>query len=323
MPTAVQVRRTGGPEVLEVAEVEIGTPGPGELLVDVAAAGVNYIDTYQRSGLYPVPLPYILGLEGAGTVVAVGSDVRGFSEGDRVAWQGVPGGYAQRALVPADLAVHVPDGVTDQMAAAVPLQGITAHYLVTSTYPVKEGETILVHAAAGGVGLLLIQLAKARGARVIGTVSTAEKEALAREAGADEVIRYDQVNFADATRKLTDGEGVHVVYDGVGKSTVDGSLASLRKRGLLALFGAASGPVPPIDPQQLNKAGSVYLTRPDSDDYVQTRAELEWRIGDLFAAMVDGSLKVRIGATYQLTDARQAHEDLQARKTAGKVLLIP
>ncbi|MFI9744627.1 quinone oxidoreductase family protein [Streptomyces sp. NPDC052494] len=323
MPTAVQVRRTGGPEVLEVAEVEIGTPGPGELLVDVAAAGVNYIDTYQRSGLYPVPLPYILGLEGAGTVVAVGPDVRGFSEGDRVAWQGVPGGYAQRALVPADLAVHVPDGVTDQMAAAVPLQGITAHYLVTSTYPVKEGETILVHAAAGGVGLLLIQLAKARGARVIGTVSSAEKEALAREAGADEVIRYDQVNFADVTRKLTDGEGVHVVYDGVGKSTVDGSLASLRKRGLLALFGASSGPVPPIDPQQLNKAGSVYLTRPDSDDYVQTRAELEWRIGDLFAAMADGSLKVRIGATYQLTDARQAHEDLQARKTAGKVLLIP
>ncbi|MFJ2746277.1 quinone oxidoreductase family protein [Streptomyces sp. NPDC087440] len=323
MPTAVQVRRTGGPEVLEVAEVEIGAPGPGELLVDVAAAGVNYIDTYQRAGLYPVPLPYTLGLEGAGTVVAVGQDVRGFAEGDRVAWQGVPGGYAQRALVPADAAVHVPDGVTDQMAAAVPLQGITAHYLVTSTYPVKEGETILVHAAAGGVGLLLIQLAKARGARVIGTVSTAEKEALAREAGADEVIRYDQVDFADATRKLTDGEGVHVVYDGVGKSTVDGSLASLRKRGMLALFGAASGPVPPIDPQLLNKAGSVYLTRPNSDDYVQTRAELEWRIGELFAAMADGSLKVRIGATYQLADARQAHEDLQARKTAGKVLLIP
>ncbi|MEV6201363.1 quinone oxidoreductase [Streptomyces sp. NPDC051771] len=323
MPTAVQVRRTGGPEVLEVAEVEIGAPGPGELLVDVAAAGVNYIDTYQRAGLYPVPLPYTLGLEGAGTVVAVGPDVRGFDEGDRVAWQGVPGGYAQRALVPADSAVRVPDGVTDQIAAAVPLQGITAHYLVTSTYPVKEGETILVHAAAGGVGLLLIQLAKARGARVIGTVSTAGKEALAREAGADEVIRYDQVDFAEATRKLTDGEGVHVVYDGVGKSTVDGSLASLRKRGLLALFGASSGPVPPMDPQQLNKAGSVYLTRPNSDDYVQTRAELEWRMDELFAAMVDGSLKVRIGATYQLTDARQAHEDLQARKTAGKVLLIP
>ncbi|MFE9045508.1 quinone oxidoreductase family protein [Streptomyces sp. NPDC007818] len=323
MPTAVQVRRTGGPEVLEVAEVAIGAPGRGELLVDVAAAGVNYIDTYQRAGLYPVPLPYILGLEGAGTVVSVGPDVRGFDVGDRVAWQGVPGGYAQRALVPADAAVRVPDGVTDQMAAAVPLQGITAHYLVSSTYPVKEGETILVHAAAGGVGLLLIQLAKARGARVIGTVSTAEKEALAREAGADEVIRYDQVDFADATRKLTDGEGVHVVYDGVGKSTVEGSLASLRKRGMLALFGASSGPVPPIDPQLLNKAGSVYLTRPNSDDYVQTRAELEWRIDELFAAMADGSLKVRIGATYQLTDARQAHEDLHARRTAGKVLLIP
>ncbi|MFJ4879544.1 quinone oxidoreductase family protein [Streptomyces sp. NPDC088745] len=323
MPTAVQVRRAGGPEVLEVADVEIGAPGPGELLVDVAAAGVNYIDTYQRAGIYPVPLPYVLGLEGAGTVVAVGPDVRGFDEGDRVAWQGVPGGYAQRALVPAAASVRVPDGVADQLAAAVPLQGITAHYLVASTYPVKEGETILVHAAAGGVGLLLTQLAKARGARVIGTVSTAEKEALAREAGADEVIRYDRVNFADATRKLTDGEGVHVVYDGVGKSTVEGSLASLRKRGMLALFGAASGPVPPIDPQLLNKAGSVYLTRPNSADYVQTRAELEWRIGELFAAIADGSLKVRIGATYPLADARRAHEDLQARKTTGKVLLIP
>ncbi len=309
--------------MLEVTDVEIGAPGPGELLVDVAAAGVNYIDTYQRAGLYPVPLPCTLGLEGAGTVAAVGPGVRGFAEGDRVAWQGVPGGYAQRALVPADSSVRVPDGVTDQLAAAVPLQGITAHYLVASTYPVKEGETILVHAAAGGVGSLLIQLAKARGARVIGTVSTAEKEALARAAGADEVIRYDQVDFADATRKLTGGEGVHVVYDGVGKSTVDGSLASLRKRGMLALFGAASGPVPPIDPQLLNKAGSVYLTRPNSEDYVQTRAELEWRIGELFAAIADGSLKVRIGATYQLGDARQAHEDLQARKTTGKLLLIP
>ncbi|WP_158889983.1 quinone oxidoreductase family protein [Amycolatopsis anabasis] len=323
MPTAVQVRQTGGPEVLEVAEVETGEPGPRELLVDVAAAGVNYIDTYQRAGIYPIPLPHTLGLEGAGQIAAVGSDVNGFAPGDRVAWQGVPGSYAQRALVPADSAVRVPDGVSDQLAAALPLQGITAHYLVASTYPVQEGETILVHAAAGGVGLLLIQLAKARGARVIGTVSTAAKEALAREAGADEVIRYDQVDFAEATRKLTGGEGVHVVYDGVGKSTVDGSLASLRKRGLLALFGASSGPVPPIDPQRLNKAGSVYLTRPTSGDYVQTREELEWRIGELFAAVADGSLQVRIGATYPLADARQAHEDLQARKTTGKVLLIP
>ncbi|GHD99436.1 quinone oxidoreductase family protein [Streptomyces alanosinicus] len=323
MPTAVQVRQTGGPEVLEVAEVEVGDPGPRQLLVDVAAAGVNYVDTYQRSGLYPIPLPYTLGLEGAGKVAAVGADVTGFAPGDRVAWQGVPGSYAQRALIPADAAVHVPDGVTDQIAAAVPLQGITAHYLVTSTYPVKSGEAILVHAAAGGVGLLLIQLAKARGARVIGTVSTAAKEKLAREAGADDVIRYDQVDFASAVRNLTAGEGVHVVYDGVGRSTLDGSLNSLRKRGLLALFGASSGPVPPIDPQRLNKAGSVYLTRPDIDDYSQTREELEWRIGELFAAVADGSLKVRIGATYSLTDARQAHDDLHARTTTGKVLLIP
>jgi len=323
MPTAVQVTKIGGPEVLTVAEVEVGDPGPRELLVDVAAAGVNYIDTYHRSGIYPIPLPFVLGMEGAGTVAAVGGEVTEFAPGDRVAWQGSIGSYAQRKLVPADIAVKVPDGVSDELAAATLLQGVTAHYLVTSTYEVKPGDDILVHAAAGGVGLLLVQLAKARGARVIGTVSTAEKEQLAREAGADDVIRYDDVDFAEATRKLTGGEGVSVVYDGVGKSTVDGSLASLKPRGLLALFGAASGPVPPIDPLQLLKGGSLYLTRPTTGDYVHTREERDWRANELFDAVLDGSLNIRVGGRYPLADARQAHEDLQGRKTTGKLLLIP
>ncbi|GHF28556.1 quinone oxidoreductase [Amycolatopsis deserti] len=323
MPTAVQIRRTGGPEVLEAGDVEIGDPGPGELLVDVAAAGVNYIDTYQRGGIYKIDLPATLGMEGAGTVAAVGEGVSGFAVGDRVAWQGVLGGYAQRALIPASAAVPVPEGVSAETAAATMLQGITAHYLVRSTYEVQDGDTILLHAAAGGVGLLLTQLAKARGARVIGTVSTEEKAALAREAGVDEVIRYDQVDFAEEVRRLTGGEGVAAVYDGVGKSTFDGSLASVRVRGFLVLFGAASGPVPPFDPQRLNAAGSVYLTRPTSAHYVRTREELEWRTGELFEAVASGALKVRVGAKYPLAEAAKAHEDLQGRRTTGKVLLIP
>jgi NADPH2:quinone reductase len=323
MPTAVQVRQTGGPEVLEPAEVEVPDPGAREILVDVAAAGVNYIDTYQRAGIYPIELPFVLGQEGAGTVVAVGGEVNEFAPGDRVAWQGSLGSYAQRKLVPADIAVRVPDGVSDEIAAATMLQGITAHYLVASTYEVKEGDDVLIHAAAGGVGLLLVQLAKARGARVIGTVSTEEKEKLAREAGADEVIRYDEVNFAEEARKLTGGEGVAVVYDGVGKTTVDGSLASLRVRGMLALFGASSGPVPPIDPQRLNSGGSLYLTRPTCAHYTRTRNELDWRANELFKAITDGSLNIRIGGRYPLADARRAHEDLQGRRTTGKLLLIP
>jgi NADPH2:quinone reductase len=323
MPTAVQVRKTGGPEVLELTEVDVANPGPREILVDVAAAGVNYVDTYQRAGIYPIELPFVLGLEGAGTVVAVGAAVNEFAPGDRVAWQGSLGSYAQRKLVPADIAVRVPDGVSDEIAAATMLQGITAHYLVASTYQVKEGADVLIHAAAGGVGLLLVQLAKARGARVIGTVSTEEKEKLAREAGADEVIRYDEVNFAEEARKLTGGEGVAVVYDGVGKTTVDGSLASLRVRGMLALFGASSGPVPPIDPQRLNSGGSLYLTRPTCAHYTRTRNELDWRANELFKAITDGSLNIRIGGRYPLADARRAHEDLQGRRTTGKLLLIP
>jgi NADPH2:quinone reductase len=323
MPTAVQVTKTGGPEVLEPAEVDVAAPKSGELLVDVAAAGVNYIDTYQRQGVYPMELPVVLGLEGAGTVTEVGPDVDGFQPGDRVAWQGSIGSYAARKLVPASVAVKVPEGVSLETAAATMLQGITAHYLVASTFEVKPGHDVLVHAAAGGVGLLLVQLAKARGARVIGTVSTEEKEKLAREAGADEVIRYDRDDFAKVTRELTGGEGVDVVYDGVGKDTVDGSLASLKVRGLLALFGAASGPVPPIDPQRLNSGGSLYLTRPTSVHYVRTREELDWRAKELFDAIQAGELTVRIGGKYPLADARRAHEDLQGRRTTGKVLLIP
>lgn len=324
MPTpAVRIQQTGGPEVLEFTEVEVGEPGPGELLVEVAAAGINYIDTYQRGGLYPVQLPLVLGLEGAGRVAAIGSGVTEFAVSDRVAWQGVPGGYAGQALVPASAAVRVPDEVSDDVAAATLLQGITAHYLVTSTYPVQEGDAVLVHAAAGGVGLLLTQLAKAKGARVLATVSTEEKERLAREAGADEVIRYDQVDFAEATRKLTDGEGVAAVYDGVGKSTVDGSMASVRRRGMLVLFGNASGAVPPVDPLRLNAAGSIFMTRPKSGDYTATREELDWRAGELFGAVAEGSLKIRIGGTYPLADARRAHEDLEGRRTTGKLLLKP
>ncbi|GAB3492446.1 quinone oxidoreductase family protein [Amycolatopsis cihanbeyliensis] len=323
MPTAVRVRQHGGPEVLEVAEVDTAAPGPGELTIDVAAAGVNYIDTYLRSGVYPHDLPFTLGQEGAGRVSAVGGEVREFAVGDRVAWQGALGGYARQAVIPAGAAVRVPDGVSDEVAAAVMLQGMTAHYLVASTYPVQPGDTVLVHAAAGGVGLLLVQLARARGARVLGTVSTAEKERLAREAGADEVIRYTEVDFAEQVRRLTGGEGVAAAYDGVGRSTVDGSLASLRPRGMLALFGAASGPVPPLDPQRLNAAGSVFLTRPSLPHYTATRAELDWRAREIFDAVTSGSLHVRIGASYPLSEARRAHEDLEGRRTTGKLLLLP
>jgi NADPH2:quinone reductase len=323
MPKAVVVRATGGPEALEIADVEAPSPGPGELLVDVAAAGVNFIDCYHREGRYPLSLPFGPGLEGTGRVSAVGPDVAGFAVGDRVAWAQSLGSYAEQAVVPAKVAVPVPEGVDDDTAGALLLQGLTAHYLVASTYPVQKGDTVLVHAAAGGVGLLLVQLAKARGARVIGTVSTEAKEALAREAGADEVIRYDLVDFATEVRELTDGVGVEAVYDGVGKTTFDGSLASLKPRGMLALFGGSSGAVPPFDPQRLNEAGSVFLTRPSLGAHVATREELEWRAGELFAAVVGGSLTVRIGGRYPLAEAQRAHEDLEARRTTGKLLLAP
>jgi NADPH2:quinone reductase len=307
--------------VLEYTEIDRPSPRKGELLVDVAAAGVNYIDTYHRSGGYPRDLPFVLGLEGAGTVAEVGADVDGFAPGDRVAWMGVPGSYAEQVAISADAAVRVPDDIADEQAAAALLQGVTAQYLVTSTYPVRAGDDVLVHAAAGGVGLLLVQLAKARGARVIGTVSTAEKEELARQAGADEVIRYTEADFSAETRRLTDGKGVRVVYDGVGRTTFEGSLASLAPRGLLALFGASSGPVPPFDPQRLNAAGSLYLTRPTTVHYTATPAELRERAGEVFGAMAAGTLSVRIGGRYPLAEAARAHEDLQGRRTTGKLLL--
>lgn len=318
---AIQVREHGGPEVLTYTDVEIGDPGEGELLVDVAAAGVNYIDTYYRSGAYPAELPFTIGVEGAGVVRAVGNGVEGFGTGDRVAWTMAPGSYAAQAVVPASAAVRIPEGVDTELAAAVLLQGLTAHYLLKSVYPVQPGDPIIVHAAAGGTGLLLTQYGRWLGARVFGTTSTPEKEQLAVAAGAEAVFGYD--DFADRARELTDGAGVAAVYDGVGKTTFDGSLAALRRRGTLALFGAASGPVPPVDPQRLNTAGSVYLTRPTLKHFIADREELDWRASELFAAVAEGVLDVRIGGRYPLSDAARAHEDLQARRTTGKLLLLP
>jgi NADPH:quinone reductase len=320
---AIQVTETGGPDVLRLAQLPDPEPGAGQLLVKVAAAGVNYIDTYHRSGAYPMPLPFIPGSEGAGTVTAVGSDVGDIAVGDRVAWAMSPGSYAELVVVPAEKVVAVPAGVDTDIAAGCLLQGMTAHYLTVSVHAVQPGETVLVHAAAGGMGLLLTQLATARGGRVIGTVSTAAKEKLAREAGATEVIRYTEIDdVAGEVRRLTGGEGVAAVYDGVGASTFDASLTSLRPRGMLALYGAASGPVPPVDPQRLNSAGSVFLTRPKLADYVPTREELHWRAGEVFDAILSGSLRITIGGRYPLADAAQAHQDLQGRLTTGKLLLM-
>jgi NADPH2:quinone reductase len=315
---AIVVTEFGGPEVLKVTDYEDPQPGQGEIVVDVAASGVNFRDVYERTGIYPKPLPYIPGAEGAGRVSAVGQGVTGVQVGDLVGSAELKGAYAERAVVAADRTVPVGE-VGPESAAAVLLQGLTAHYLSHSTYAIKPGETALVHAAAGGVGLLLTQMVKLRGGRVIGTVSTAEKEKLARDAGADEVVRYD--NFAEEVRRLTGG--VHVVYDGVGKTTFDGSMSTLRPRGMLALYGAASGPVPPVDPQRLNAAGSLFLTRPTLGHYVATREELLWRTGDLFGWIAAGDLSVHIGGRYPLEEARKAHEDLEARRTTGKLLLIP
>jgi NADPH:quinone reductase len=321
---AIQISTAGGPDVLTPTELTDPQAGPGTLLVEVAAAGVNYIDTYQREGIYPMTLPYVPGLEGAGRVRAVGEGVTEFAAGDRVAWAESLGSYAELAAVAADKAVSVPDALPDEVAAAVPLQGMTAHFLVTDTHPVQAGEDVLVHAAAGGLGLMLTQLATARGARVIGTVSTPEKEELARGAGAAEVIRYTEVDdLAAAVRERTGGAGVHVAYDSVGATTFDASLASLRRRGMLVLCGASSGPVPPVDPQRLNAAGSVFLTRPKLFDHIATREELTARAAAVYSAVADGTLDVRIGHRYPLAEARAAHEDLQARRTTGKLLLIP
>lgn len=321
---AVVVHSPGGPQALVVEERPDPRPEQGQVLVDVRAAGLNYIDVYQRTGKYPLPTPFVAGSEGAGVVAAVGPGIDEVQVGDAVAWAMVPGaGYAQRVVVPADRLVPVPAGVDLETAAAVMLQGMTAHYLVTSTCPLAEGSVALVHAAAGGVGLLLTQAAVARGARVIGTTSSQEKARLAGEAGASDVIRYDEVDVAEQVRRLTDGRGVDVVYDGVGRATWEGSLDSLRPRGLMVLFGAASGAPDPVDPNVLNTKGSLFLTRPSLAHHIATREELLWRAGDFFDLVQSGALSVRIGARYPLAEAGRAHEDLEARRTTGKSLLLP
>ncbi|MET3774374.1 quinone oxidoreductase family protein [Arthrobacter nitrophenolicus] len=321
MTHAIVARQAGGPEVLVYEESEPPAPGPRQLLVKVRAAGVNFIDTYKRSGTYKVPFPFTPGSEAAGTVEAVGEGVTAFSVGDRVATAEGVNSYADYMLVSEDAALPVPRGLDDFTAAALPLQGMTAHFLMNSTFKVEPGHTVLLHAGAGGVGLLLIQMLKSRGAEVITTVSTDEKEQLAHAAGADHVVRYDR--FAQHVREITGGTGADVVYDGVGKDTFDGSLDALRVRGTLVLFGAASGPVPPVDPQRLNSGGSLFLTRPTIAHHLRDAAERRWRSNEIFTAAADGSLKVRIGARYPLSQAAQAHRDLEGRRTTGKVLLVP
>ena len=320
---AVVVTEPGGTDVLEVQELARPEPGPGQLLVEVAASGVNFIDVYRREGRYPVPTPFVLGGECAGRVVEVGAGVTEFVHGDLVASANAPGSHAEFALVAAADAVPVPDGVTAELAAAVLLQGVTAHYLVNSTYPVKPGETALVHAAAGGVGQLLVQLAKGRQAQVIATVGSAAKVEIARDRGADHVIRYDEVDdLAHAVREIVPS-GVHVVYDGVGQATFEASLGSLRRRGMLVLYGAASGPVPPFDLQRLNPAGSLYVTRPTIVHYAADREELLWRAGDVLAAIGSGELQVEIGGRYSFEDVKQAYADLEGRRSTGKLLIVP
>jgi len=320
---AIRVHAYGAPDVLQLETIADPSPGPGQIRVRVEASGVNYMDVYQRTGLYPVPLPFTPGSEAAGTVDAVGPGVSGFAVGDRVASAMAPGAYATAQLVPAAMALHLPPDVSTHQAAAVLLQGMTAHYLATSTFPLAAGQTALIHAAAGGTGLLLTQIAKRRGARVIGTVSSAAKADLARSAGADAVIRYDQQPFDVEARRLTNGVGVDVVYDSVGATTFEASLRSLRRRGTLVIFGASSGPVPPIDVQILNRSGSLFLTRPTLKDYIADPAELAGRAHDLFTWIADGTLTVRIGHEYPLKDAAEAHRALEGRATTGKVLLIP
>lgn len=318
------VTEHGDLDVLELRPIEVADPGPGQVRVAVAAAGVNFIDNYQRQGIYPIPTPFVAGGEGAGTVEAIGPDVTDIAVGDVIAWSDAPGSAAGLVLVEAAKAVPVPARVPVETAAAAMLQGMTAHYLVNSTYPVQAGDDVLIHAAAGGVGQLLIQLVKAKGGRVIGTVSTAEKAAKAAALGADDLINYRESSDVAATvRELTGGRGVAVVYDGVGKDTFEGSLRSLRRRGMLVLFGAASGQVPPFDLQRLNGAGSLFVTRPTLAHYVATRAELLERGGAILDAVAAGGLSIEIGGRYPLAEARRAYEDLLARRTTGKLLLIP
>jgi NADPH2:quinone reductase len=320
---AVRIHEFGGPEVMRYEDVPTPTPGPGQVLVRLAAAGLNYIDVYQRTGLYPNKLPYTLGLEGSGTVADLGPNVSGFKEGDAVAYTGVPGSYAEAVLVPAVSLVRMPGNVDVKVGAAAMLQGMTAHYLAYTTYPLKSGDACLVHAAAGGVGLLLVQMAKQCGARVFGTVSTQEKAALAREAGADAVILYTQQDFEAEVKRLTDGKGVQVVYDSVGKDTFDKSLNCLAPLGYMVLYGQSSGSVPPFDPAILNAKGSLFLTRPSLFHYTADRASLEKRAGEVLGWVASGQLKLRMEHTFPLAKVAEAHQSLEGRKTTGKVLLIP
>jgi len=320
---AIQVSQAGGPEVLTLVDVATPELKPNEALVQIKAAGVNFIDVYFREGRYPAPLPFINGQEAAGVIIEVGADVTTFKPGERVAYVGRLGSYAELASVPAAQLIKIPDELDFDQAAAAMLQGMTAHYLSRGSYPVKQGETVLIHAAAGGVGQLLVQLAKHFGARVIATAGTDAKAQLARDAGADEVIVYTRQDFETETRRLTDGQGVHAVYDGVGKDTFEKDFKVLRPRGYLVLFGGASGAVPPFDLMQLTKHGSLFVTRPTLKDYTATREELEQRANDILQMIVRGELKLQIHKRYPLAEAQQAHRDLEGRKTTGKLLLIP
>jgi NADPH:quinone reductase len=321
---AIRVHSVGGPEVLKLEEVPDPQPGEGQAVVRVEAAGLNYVDVYFRTGLYKMPaLPFIPGQEAAGTVAAVGPGVTEVAVGDRVAYTGIPGAYAELAAVPAARLVKIPEGITTRQAAAAMLQGITAHFLASSTYPLKPGDVCIVHAAAGGVGQLLCQIAKLRGARVFGTVSTEEKARIAREAGADEVILYSQQDFSAAAKRLNGGKGVQVIYDGVGRATFEKGLDTLIPRGLMVLFGQASGPVPPFDPSVLNQKGSLYLTRPSMGHYIADRDELMWRASEVLGWIAEGKLRLSIDREMPLAQAADAHRALEGRETTGKVLLIP
>ena len=320
---AIQVSKVGGPEVLTLLDLPVPTPKPNEAVVQIKAAGVNFVDVYFREGRYPAPLPFTIGQEGAGIVTSVGAEVTNVKPGAHVAYTGILGSYAEYAAVPSDRLVKIPAELDFNQAAAAMLQGMTAHYLCHSTYPLHSGETALIHAAAGGVGQLLVQMAKKLGARVIATAGSAEKAQLARDAGADECIVYSEADFESETRRLTDGKGVHVVYDGVGKATFDKGLNVLRPLGYMVLFGGASGAVPPFDLLTLTHKGSLFVTRPSLTHYIATREELEQRSGDVMQMIVDGELKLRLHKTYPLAEAQQTHHDLEARKTTGKLLLIP
>ncbi len=320
---AIRVHETGGIEKLQYEDLPVPNPGPGQARVTLRAIGVNFIDTYHRRGWYKLPLPFTPGMEGAGVVDAVGDGVTAVRPGDRVAWAMSMGSYAECALVNANVLVHLPEGADFLAGAAVMLQGMTAHYLAYSTFPLRSGETALVHAGAGGVGLLLTQIARMIGARIIATVSTPHKAELARNAGADHVILYDETDFEAEVQRITEGRGVDVVYDSVGKTTFEKGLKCLRPRGMMVLFGQSSGVVPPLDPGLLATRGSLYLTRPTLGHYTLDREELEWRASDVLGWVTDGRLKLRIERTYPLSAAADAHRDLEARQTTGKLLLLP